>query len=612
MNLYPGSHVTIDAGTGLVHTAPSHGQEDYLLGLENNLDLSCPVNDQGCYDDSVLSGDLKGLEVLGSGNDKMIELLVCQYILLLLSVLFIQLLCYLILQGQNVLKKTKFQHSYPYDWRTKKPVILRGSQQWFIDTKSLKSKALDVIQRDVTVEPKNMFQGFESILKSRPYWCVSRQRVWGVPIPVFYDKNDNVIITDAIIERLCELTEKHGNIDFWWEMSAEEILNGLDEFSNVELTKGHDILDVWFDSGMTWNAVVPKNVIDGQVADLYLEGLDQFSGWFYSSLLTSLAAQGRAPYKSIFVHGFALDENGRKMSKSLGNVVAPKDIVQGTKKTPAYGVDTLRYWVAAHACRSANIQVSDKVMSLTKQETDKLRNYLRFAISNIESEDHDLVPLEQMKIVDRYMLHRMAVFYEKLSASYDTLFLNRVCQLTQNFTVNELSGFYYSIIKDRLYCDEKSSLQRQSALTALYHIATVLVKALNPIMPVMAEEIAQVAPRMRLDFVQPLDLDLIKSWKDDSLAEPFQEVQDILKNLNQSNIKKSDAVLIKPNDRLKVFSENDLTEIFQVSFVQFDTESNQSFEIVQSHDFLCPRCRLYQAKIEGELCNRCVKVVKNL
>ena len=517
---------------------------------------------------------------------------------------------YFVLQGENILKKTKFQHSYPYDWRTKKPVILRGSQQWFIDTKSLKNQALDVIQKEVTVEPKNMFQGFESILKSRPYWCISRQRVWGVPIPVFYDENDNVIITDAIVERLCELTEKHGNIDFWWKMSAEEILDGLEGEFGDKLTKGQDILDVWFDSGMTWNAVIPKGDNDDQVADLYLEGLDQFSGWFYSSLLTSLASQGKAPYKSIFVHGFALDENGRKMSKSLGNVVAPMDIVQGAKKKPAYGVDTLRYWVAAHACRSANIQVSDKVMAITKQEMDRLRNYLRFAISNIESEEHDLVPLEQMKLVDRYMLHRTAVFYEKLAESYDALFLNRVCQLTQSFAIHELSGFYYSIIKDRLYCDEKSSLHRQSALTALFHIATVLVKALNPITPVMAEEIAQTAPRMQLDFVQPLDLDLIESWKDDSLEEPFQEVQDILKNLNQSNVKRSDAVLLKPNDTLKVFSENDLMEIFQVSFVKFvDNESNQFIEIVPSQHCLCPRCRLYQAKIEGELCCRCEKVV---
>ena len=510
------------------------------------------------------------------------------------------------------MKKTKFQHSYPYDWRTKKPVILRGSQQWFIDTKSLKNKALDVIQKDVKVEPKNMFQGFESILKSRPYWCISRQRVWGVPIPVFYDKNDNVIISDAIIERLCELTEKHGNIDFWWELSAGEILNGLEGDFDDNLTKGQDILDVWFDSGMTWNAVVPKNDNDSQVADLYLEGLDQFSGWFYSSLLTSLAGQGKAPYKNIFVHGFALDENGRKMSKSLGNVVAPMDIVQGAKKKPAYGVDTLRYWVAAHACRSANIQVSDKIMATSKQETDKLRNYLRFAISIIESEDHHLLPLEQMKLVDRYILHRLAVYYEKLAASYDTLFLNRVCQLTQNFTVNELSGFYYSIIKDRLYCDEKFSTHRQSAVTTLSHIVTVLIKSLNPIMPVMAEEIAQTAPRLQLDFVQPLDSELIKSWKDNSLEEPFQEAQEILKNLNQSNIKKSDGVFLKPN-AIKVLTEDDLKEILQVSFVKFvDNESNQLFEIVPSQAYLCPRCRLYQAKMENELCHRCEKVVNNL
>ena len=183
----------------------------------------------------------------------------------------------------------------------------------------------------VEVEPSNMFPGFESILKSRPYWCISRQRVWGVPIPVFYNE-DEVIINKEIIERLCDLTEKNGNINFWWEMSTEQLLDGINIENKNKLRKGNDILDVWFDSGMTWKAVIPPDSGNEQVADLYLEGLDQFSGWFYSSLLTSIAAQDKAPYKKIFVHGFALDPKGKKMSKSLGNVVAPVDIIQGNKK----------------------------------------------------------------------------------------------------------------------------------------------------------------------------------------------------------------------------------------------------------------------------------------
>ena len=339
--IFPASHVTMQSGTGLVHTAPAHGPEDYLIGLNNELDLSCPVDENGCYDNTAPK-NLQGLFALEEGNTEILQMLE---------------------KGNNVLSKNVYIHSYPYDWRTKKPVLLRASKQWFMDTGTLQPKALEAL-KNVEIHPKSAANGFQGILDKRPYWCISRQRVWGVPIPVFYDLKGSAVISKEMVNRYLDLIDQYGT-DFWWELENKEILDGLN-IDTQNLTKGRDILDVWFDSGITWHNIIEPNSCNTlKQSDVYLEGLDQFSGWFYSSLLTSVAVQNVSPYKQLYVHGFTMDEEGKKMSKSLGNVVSPAQITHGLaldenvgekqeaqkagkkKKTPnksstTYGVDVLR------------------------------------------------------------------------------------------------------------------------------------------------------------------------------------------------------------------------------------------------------------------------------
>lgn len=306
MHIYPASHVTMTSGTGLVHTAPAHGPEDYLIGVDNHLDLSCPVDENGCYD-STVPANLRGLFALEEGNTEIISMLE---------------------NDRHILLQGPYIHSYPYDWRTKKPVLLRASKQWFIDTGKLQPKAMNAL-KNVDIYPNSAANGFQGVLDKRPYWCISRQRVWGVPIPVFYDSKGDVVISKEIVDRYMDLIDTHGS-DFWWKLEATDILRGLNVENSEQMTKSCDILDVWFDSGISWhNVIEPDSNSSLKQSDVYIEGLDQFSGWFYSSLLTSVALQSAPPFKKLYVHGFTMDENGRKMSKSLGNVVSPTEITQG-------------------------------------------------------------------------------------------------------------------------------------------------------------------------------------------------------------------------------------------------------------------------------------------
>ena len=306
MPVLPASYVSVDSGTGLVHTAPAHGPDDYLIGVNNDLDLSCPVDENGRYDNTAPKS-LQGLFVLDEGTTEILKILE---------------------KGDDLLAKHVYIHSYPYDWRTKKPVLLRASKQWFMDTGTLQPKALEAL-KNVKIHPVSAVNGFHGILDKRPYWCISRQRVWGVPIPVFYDQKGDPVISKEMVNRYHDLIDQHGP-DFWWQMETKEILDGLNVDNSENMTKSNDILDVWFDSGITWHNIIEPNTSNAlKQSEVYLEGLDQFSGWFYSSLLTSVAVQNAPPYKKLYVHGFTMDEEGRKMSKSLGNVVSPSQITQG-------------------------------------------------------------------------------------------------------------------------------------------------------------------------------------------------------------------------------------------------------------------------------------------
>lgn len=456
------NHVQADKGTGLVHTAPSHGPDDFLVFLDRKTPLKSLVNEKGCFNQNA-PDFLQGKEVLTEGNKLVIDFL-----------------------SQNVVGLKKLKHSYPIDWRTKNPVIILASKQWFINTEKIKGKAIEELE-NVEIFPKSSAEINKNVLRvkleKRPYWCISRQRAWGVPIPVFYKKDGTPVVTDSIIARLNQQIEETDGVDFWWDKSVDELLGPeiLQELGvgSEELQKGTDILDIWFDSGISWAAVLkpPK------IADLYLEGIDQFTGWFQSSLMTSVAIRGKSPYKSIFVHGFAVDEKGLKMSKSLGNVISPDDVIK------KYGVDTMRWWIAAHATQHSSIPVSFKLLEDSHNNLMKIRATLKYMLgifSSLDFQNQLEIQKEQLTHLDKFLLHNLTKFSQNAEHFYQNYQFNRIVALLNNFVNSELSSIYFHLIKDRLYCDSDNEYTRLA--TILKPTYLLLCKVLWPITPFLVEE----------------------------------------------------------------------------------------------------------------------------
>ncbi|XP_070567796.1 isoleucine--tRNA ligase, mitochondrial-like isoform X2 [Ptychodera flava] len=470
--LLPANHVKMTVGTGLVHTAPAHGAEDYVVGVENNLSLQCMVDEDGLYTEDVGS-DLKFKNVLTEANDIVIALLRA---------------------AGNLAYVGDYEHSYPYDWRTKKPIIIRASTQWFVNTAALKEKALECIA-ELPMLPKHANHSMSAQLSGRAYWCISRQRVWGVPLPVFYDKHTKEpLITKETTDHVVSLIQQHGS-DCWWKLPMNELLPqsvlakcGID--SGKEFTRGDDILDIWFDSGSSW-AHVLKDV--GGQADVYWEGEDQYGAWFQTSLLTSVAIHGRAPYRNIYVHGFTLDGEGRKMSKSLGNVIDPDVIINGgkNKKTePAYGADVLR-WKIAESNVLGRIYISPENFTMANQHILKIRNTLRYCLGNLSdfNAEVDALPLESLRSIDRYILHLLHEYDKQVSKAYDSIDFSKVPTLTMNL-VHGQTSMYLDTVKDRLYSEAADSVDRRSSQTVLHFILESLTRSLAPIVPHLAEETA--------------------------------------------------------------------------------------------------------------------------
>lgn len=453
------SHVSATKGTGLVHTAPAHGFEDFLVGMQNKLPTECFVDELGNF--TANSPDfLRSKDVLGDGTRAILDFLAKRDLIVNL--------------GEIV-------HAYPIDWRTKKPIIIRASDQWFINTDKIKEKAIEEVEK-IKIFPRVSSAVSKNLLvtqlQKRPYWCISRQRAWGVPIPVFYRKSSKEVVTSKeILEKICHETLKNGNIDFWWEKSVEELLPEREK-NPKDLVKGLDILDIWFDSGITWSYALEGD----KVADLYLEGIDQFTGWFQSSLMTSVALRNQAPYKAIFVHGFVLDEKGQKMSKSLGNVIHPKDIVK------KHGVDTLRWWIAAHGTQHTSIHLSENILQASAESIQKIRGILRYLIGICGQMHQRDFPsdLTEFSHMDRYFLGKLSEFHNSIFTMYDSYEYNRIVSAILNFMANDVSSMYLHLSKDRLYCGCDAEHSRiQQIMNACF---LILAKTLWPIVPFLVEE----------------------------------------------------------------------------------------------------------------------------
>ena len=465
-----GDHVTTEAGTGAVHTAPGHGHEDFAMGLKYDLPLDCPVGGDGKY---LATTPLLAGEHIVPANKHVVEFLRERGVLL---------------QQQDV------EHSYPHCWRHNSPVIFRATPQWFIgmDRGDLRARSLESI-KGVEWLPSWGEERIRGMVENRPDWCISRQRTWGVPITLFIHKETGEPHPDspALIRQVAERVESQG-IDAWFELEPRDLLGDTAD----QYEKGSDVMDVWLDSGLSHHVVGTLRDEVGMPADLYLEGSDQHRGWFQSSLLTSVGIYDRAPYKSVLTHGFTVDERGHKMSKSLGNVVEPQKIYK------TLGADILRLWVAATDYR-AEMSASDEILKRVSDAYRRIRNTQRFLLGNLhgfEAVAHE-VPLEEMIWLDRWALNRARDLQSEVIAAYDSYEFHHIFHKVHNFCVLDMGGFYLDVLKDRLYTTPTGSLARRSAQTAMSHIAEAMVRWLAPILSYTAEEIWQELPGERVSSV---------------------------------------------------------------------------------------------------------------
>ena len=448
-------HVTTESGTGLVHIAPGHGQEDYLAGIENNLEVFNPVDDKGFFEDTLeFFGGLNVREANKSIIDK-------------------------INQNNCLLGQKKYEHSFPHCWRFKTPLIFRATPQWFIsmDMNSLRNHLNKSIPK-VDWLPNWGEERIKNMIENRPDWCISRQRFWGVPIPLAIHKKTKELHpkTHDIIKKAAEIVREN-NIEGWFDTDKNDILKDADDYEFVT-----DTLDVWFDSGVTHMSVLSDRQ-NNDVADLYLEGSDQHRGWFQSSLITSSAIKGVAPYKKVLTHGFVVDAEGQKMSKSQGNVISPQNIIKEK------GSDILRLWVAT-TDYTKEMNISDEIIKRISESYRRIRNTLKFLLSNVDDYDEKNcnITSEQMMLLDKWIIIETQKLQKKVKDNYLKFNFHQIIQDIQNFCTVYLGGYYLDIIKDRLYTTKKDSLARQSCQNSCYKILEVLNLAISPILSFTAEE----------------------------------------------------------------------------------------------------------------------------
>ncbi len=465
-----GSHVTSEAGTGIVHTAPGHGQEDYEMGLEYGLEIYTPVDDRGLFTKDA--GEFAGKHVF-KANEPIIEKL---------------------REVGALLASEKVSHSYPHCWRCKNPVLFRATEQWFIsmETNGLREKALEHVDR-VNWVPKWGRDRIYGMIENRPDWCISRQRAWGVPITVFFCTECGERLMDqSVVEHVASQVEAEG-ADIWFTKSAKELMPTAAKCpacGGYEFDKEEDILDVWFDSGVSQAAVLKRRPELSWPADLYLEGSDQHRGWFQSSLLASVGTTGEAPYRAVLTHGFTVDGSGKKMSKSKGNVIAPQKVID------QYGAEILRLWVSA-SDYTEDIRISDEILKRLSEAYRRIRNTARYILGNLYDFDpgRDLVPYGGMLELDRWALHRFQQLNRRARKAYADSEFHMIYHSLHNFCSVDMSAFYLDVLKDRLYTSGPDSAERRSAQSAMYHILDGMTRLMAPVLSFTAEEVWSYMPK---------------------------------------------------------------------------------------------------------------------
>ncbi|WP_171378961.1 isoleucine--tRNA ligase [Enterococcus cecorum] len=611
-----GDHVTLDAGTGLVHTAPGHGEEDYIVGKKYGLDVLSPLDSRGCYTAEAPGFEGMFYDKANPVVTKMLE------------------------ENGSLLKLDFFTHSYPHDWRTKKPVIYRATPQWFASIDKFRQDILDEVEKVDWIIPWGKTRLY-NMIRDRGDWVISRQRAWGVPLPVFYAENGEAILTHETIEHVAELFAEYGS-NVWFEREAKDLLpEGFTHpgSPNGIFTKETDIMDVWFDSGSSHEAVLRNRPELKFPADMYLEGSDQYRGWFNSSITTSVAINGVAPYKAVLSQGFTLDGEGRKMSKSLGNTIVPETVIK------QMGADILRLWVSS-VDYEADVRVSMDILAQVSEVYRKIRNTMRFLLANTTDFDSkaNRVAYEDLRSVDKYMMVRLNQAIEQIrKEGYDKYNFLHIYRTVVNFLTVDLSSFYLDFAKDVVYIEAADNHERRCMQTVFYDIAVALTKLLTPIIPHTAEEIWSYLKEEE-EYVQLAEFPEVETFANQEelldMWKAFMDFRDdVLKALevarNEKLIGKSmeAKVTVYPNEQVRALLTALNTNLPQLLIISPDfftvseegpasaPEAAQKFEDVailveRAEGHVCDRCRQVKAKLSDHehlehVCEHCAEVIES-
>ncbi|MDR2644518.1 MAG: isoleucine--tRNA ligase [Endomicrobium sp.] len=599
--------VSMEDGTGIVHIAPGHGPEDYQAGLEYGLDILSPINGKGLFTKEV--PEFENVHIF-KANPLIIEKLS---------------------KEGKILAQLKLEHSYPHCWRCKKPIIFRATPQWFLSVEhgNLREKLLESV-KSVNWIPNYGENRITSMLESRPDWCLSRQRLWGVPIPVFYCKEcGEPLLNTKVIDSISKLFGKRGS-DSWFEMSEEELLKGTNAKCSlcgaISFTKEEDILDVWFDSGVSCEAVLSsKNYKDLEFpADLYFEGSDQHRGWFQTSLIPAVAVKGMAPYKNVLTHGFVVDGQGKKMSKSLGNFISSEQLIN------KYGADILRLWIASSDYKE-DIRVSDGIIKGLSDVYRKIRNTVRFLLGNISDFNvKKVLAFKEMQEIDRYALSRLQQLISSTAAAYESYEFHKAASAINNFCTVFLSGFYLDALKDTLYCDKRQSKERISAQSAMFEICSVLIRLISPILSFTAEEAWNELKKLDSSLVWSVFLSdfpimnskyilqakTIEKWE--RILEAREKALFFYEKLRQNKVIGSNLEaslnITYGHKYIEAFKDLKLVNLslgsWDIKYKNSDKEDELNIEARKSEYKKCARCWRHIDGIKDDLCPRCLEALK--